>query len=229
MMRHAVTRKLSRTMLLVEVESSSSHPYFVMGAGWASCDPAATHLRYGLNVHKLQVGDVLISLTPREPPTPQSAAMSYTSSCSPASSSTAQSLCGNGRSVAAAASTVMTTATATAVTARQQLSSVNSNTSNSHHTPHLLATSSLLLKSSTQVSNHQQHQSQHSPAVSAQSQPINLHFSSHAPTIAPPMSPDSAAAAAAARKRRWSAPDEMCEEAELQIRRHRPSGHTPPE
>nr|CAH7731547.1 unnamed protein product [Callosobruchus chinensis] len=123
-----ITLTYNQRRAQVEVESLASHPYFVMGAGWASCDPSATNLRYGLKVQRLQANTHL--------------------------------------------------------------------------------------------------QQQHHPSVSTQSQPINLHFSSHAPTIAPPMSPESAAAAAA-RKRRWSAPDQICEEAELQIRRHRPSGATP--
>ncbi|VEN63202.1 unnamed protein product [Callosobruchus maculatus] len=207
-----ITLTYNQRRAQVEVESSASHPYFVMGAGWASCDPSATHLRYGLKVQRLQVGDVLISLTPRDPP---ATAMPLAST--PASSM-GMSLCGGNRTVAA--STVMTTATATAVTARQ-LSSANS--ISPHHSPHS-SNAAHVLKISTQANTHQQQQ--HHPSVSTQSQPINLHFSSHAPTIAPPMSPDSAAAAAA-RKRRWSAPDQICEEAELQIRRHRPSGATP--
>lgn len=74
------------------------HPYFVMGHGWASCNPERTELCYGLKVHKLQVGDILISLTPRE------------SAASPVTSRTG--------------STIMTTATTTSMTARLSVNSV---------------------------------------------------------------------------------------------------------
>ncbi|XP_014260296.1 ataxin-1-like [Cimex lectularius] len=50
----------------VEVECSTEHPYFVYGQGWASCRPERTQAAYGLKVHQLQVGDVCISLTPRQ-------------------------------------------------------------------------------------------------------------------------------------------------------------------
>lgn len=75
------------------------HPYFVMGHGWASCNPERTEHCYGLKVHKLQVGDILISLTPRE------------SAPSPVSSRTG--------------STIMTTATTTSMTARLSVNSVS--------------------------------------------------------------------------------------------------------
>lgn len=70
------------------------HPFFVFGQGWASCNPDKTQQCYGLKVHRLQVGDILISLTPRE----------HLSSTLPSSrGSTA---------------TIMTTATSTAMTVR---------------------------------------------------------------------------------------------------------------
>lgn len=50
----------------VEMESTLEQPYFVMGHGWASCCPERTQQLCGLKTHRLQVGDVLISLTPRE-------------------------------------------------------------------------------------------------------------------------------------------------------------------
>lgn len=75
------------------------HPYFVMGHGWASCSPDRTEHCYGLKVHKLQVGDILISLTPREP------------APSPTSSRTGV--------------TIMTTATTTSMTARLSVNSVS--------------------------------------------------------------------------------------------------------
>ncbi|CAG9768897.1 unnamed protein product [Ceutorhynchus assimilis] len=80
----------------VEVDSTPDHPYFVMGHGWASCNPDRTFHCYGLKVHKLQVEDVLVSLTPREP------------AAQPASTSTAFR-----------STTSMTTATTTAMSARQ--------------------------------------------------------------------------------------------------------------
>ncbi|RZF42419.1 hypothetical protein LSTR_LSTR011557 [Laodelphax striatellus] len=54
----------------VEIESAAEHPYFVFNRGWASCDPDKTLTTYGLKCHRLQVGDVCISLSPR----PQNAA-----------------------------------------------------------------------------------------------------------------------------------------------------------
>ncbi|XP_060535083.1 ataxin-1 [Cylas formicarius] len=75
----------------VEVNSNPEHPYFVMGQGWASCNPDLTHQCHGLKVHRLHVGDVLVSLTPRETPNASQ---------------------GGG-------ATVVTTATTTSMTARQ--------------------------------------------------------------------------------------------------------------
>ncbi|CAH0765688.1 unnamed protein product [Bemisia tabaci] len=49
----------------VELESAMEQPFFVMGHGWASCSPDVTFRKYGLECHKLQVGDVCISLSPR--------------------------------------------------------------------------------------------------------------------------------------------------------------------
>ncbi|XP_066154997.1 uncharacterized protein Atx-1 [Euwallacea fornicatus] len=77
----------------VEVDSTPDHPYFVMGHGWASCSPDKTLQCHGLKVHRLQVGDVMVSLAPRE-------LASATSSSS-------------------RGTTIMTTATTTAMSARQ--------------------------------------------------------------------------------------------------------------
>ncbi|XP_056634109.1 WAS/WASL-interacting protein family member 3 isoform X2 [Diorhabda sublineata] len=132
----------------VEMESTLEQPYFVMGHGWASCCPERTQQLCGLKTHRLQVGDVLISLTPRE------------------------------------------------------------------------------RRSKTTTPKQQQQQQQPHPAstkthpsdqkVSAQTQPMNLHYTSNYPPQS--MSPDSVAA----RKRRWSAPDQMCDEEEQNgSRRHR--------
>lgn len=124
----------------VEFETILEHPFFVYGQGWASCNPDRTLHCYGLKVHLLQVGDVLISLTPREPslPPPRS-------------------------------TTIITTATTTAVTARQ-VSAVGS-----------------IAPSSTASS-------EDTTTTSAESM--------------------------ASRKRRWSAPDQICDEDEHPPRKH---------
>lgn len=123
----------------VEFESTLEHPFFVYGQGWASCNPDRTFHCYGLKVHQLQVGDVLISLTPRETPLPP-----------PRST------------------TIITTATTTAVTARQ---------------------------------------------VST--------IGSAAPSTSSASTEDSTSAESmASRKRRWSAPDQICDEDEQTPRKH---------
>lgn len=48
------------------MESVTEHPYFVYGQGWASCDPDGSIRVFGLKCQRLQVGDVCISLTPRD-------------------------------------------------------------------------------------------------------------------------------------------------------------------
>ena len=48
------------------VEASVEHPFFVFHQGWSSCDPQRTLQRYGLDCHKLSVGDRCISLTHKE-------------------------------------------------------------------------------------------------------------------------------------------------------------------
>ncbi|XP_071174557.1 uncharacterized protein [Mytilus edulis] len=50
----------------VTVEASVEHPFFVFHQGWSSCDPQRTLQRYGLDCHKLSVGDRCISLTHKE-------------------------------------------------------------------------------------------------------------------------------------------------------------------
>lgn len=52
----------------VTVEATLEHPFFVFGKGWSSCCPQRTIKRYGLDCHKLSVGDVCISLTHKEAP-----------------------------------------------------------------------------------------------------------------------------------------------------------------
>jgi hypothetical protein len=46
------------------------HPFFVYGQGWASCDPDGSMQAFGLKCQRLQVGDVCISLKPREQKSP---------------------------------------------------------------------------------------------------------------------------------------------------------------
>lgn len=48
------------------MEATVEHPFFVFGQGWSSCEPTWTLKRYGLECHKLSVGDVCISLTHKE-------------------------------------------------------------------------------------------------------------------------------------------------------------------
>ena len=50
----------------VSTEATLEHPFFVFGQGWSSCHPTWTLQRYGLECHKLSVGDVCISLTHKE-------------------------------------------------------------------------------------------------------------------------------------------------------------------
>ncbi|XP_050517648.1 protein mono-ADP-ribosyltransferase PARP4 isoform X2 [Diabrotica virgifera virgifera] len=150
----------------VGIESTLEQPYFVMGQGWASCSPERTQRLFGLKVHKLQVGDVLISLTPRDK--------------TPSISRT-----GTG-------TTIMTTATTTSMTARQQ---------QQHPVCTVTKTQIPVTKVAVQT---------------VQTQPMNLHLPSNYPPQ--PLSPDSLAA----RKRRWSAPDQICDEEEQNsARRHR--------
>ncbi|XP_022917497.1 uncharacterized protein [Onthophagus taurus] len=78
-----------------EVEYPLEHPFFVYGKGWASCNPDRTLKTYNLKVHRLQVGDVIISLTPR---TSTSTMVPQSTTC---------------------AATYTTTATTTAMTVRQ--------------------------------------------------------------------------------------------------------------
>lgn len=42
------------------------HPFFVYGQGWASCNTEGSMQAFGLKCQRLQVGDVCISLKPRE-------------------------------------------------------------------------------------------------------------------------------------------------------------------
>lgn len=53
-------------LLQVDIEAKLEHPFFVYGQGWASCNPDGSMGAFGLKCQRLQVGDVCISLKPRE-------------------------------------------------------------------------------------------------------------------------------------------------------------------
>uniref|UniRef100_H3A2M3 Ataxin 1 like n=1 Tax=Latimeria chalumnae TaxID=7897 RepID=H3A2M3_LATCH len=46
----------------VNIDVPPEHPFFVYGQGWSSCNPERTAQLFGLASHRLQVGDVCISL-----------------------------------------------------------------------------------------------------------------------------------------------------------------------
>lgn len=48
------------------MDATAEHPFFVYGHGWASCNPEGSIQAFGLKCQRLRVGDVCISLTPRE-------------------------------------------------------------------------------------------------------------------------------------------------------------------
>lgn len=48
------------------METQPSHPFFVYGKGWASYSPESTLHDHGLKCQLLEVGDICISLTPRD-------------------------------------------------------------------------------------------------------------------------------------------------------------------
>ncbi|KAL0822412.1 hypothetical protein ABMA28_004487 [Loxostege sticticalis] len=62
----SLTLTYDRNRSQVELESTVEHPFFVYGRGWASLKPERTLARYGLNVQRLQVGDVCVSLVARK-------------------------------------------------------------------------------------------------------------------------------------------------------------------
>lgn len=83
------------------IETQPSHPFFVYGKGWASFSPEGTLHEHGLKCQLLEVGDVCISLTPRDH------SKATESMTSPQNLSRKQM-----------PSTISTTATGTAVTSR---------------------------------------------------------------------------------------------------------------
>uniref|UniRef100_A0A8D8I9I5 Ataxin-1 n=1 Tax=Culex pipiens TaxID=7175 RepID=A0A8D8I9I5_CULPI len=50
----------------VDIEAAIEHPFFVYGQGWASCSPEKSMQQFGLKCQRLQVGDICLSLLPRE-------------------------------------------------------------------------------------------------------------------------------------------------------------------
>ncbi|XP_052850153.1 ataxin-1-like [Drosophila gunungcola] len=52
----------------LDLEVLPGHPMFVYGQGWASCDPRLSLQLYELKCQQLQVGDICLSLVPREHP-----------------------------------------------------------------------------------------------------------------------------------------------------------------
>lgn len=65
-MKHSILYMISNHYSFqVAVESTIEHPYFIYGQGWASYSPEKTFQIFGLKVNRLQVGDILVSLTPR--------------------------------------------------------------------------------------------------------------------------------------------------------------------
>ncbi|XP_022210385.2 ataxin-1-like [Drosophila obscura] len=50
----------------VNMDVLPGHPLFVYGQGWASCNPQLSFQLYELKCQQLQVGDICLSLVPRE-------------------------------------------------------------------------------------------------------------------------------------------------------------------
>lgn len=88
------------------METQPGHPFFVYGKGWSSFSPDETLHEHGLKCHLLEIGDVCISLTPREQHQ-QHPRTSFESITSPQNLSRKQM-----------PHTISTTATGTAVTSR---------------------------------------------------------------------------------------------------------------
>uniref|UniRef100_A0A336LYF2 CSON010387 protein n=1 Tax=Culicoides sonorensis TaxID=179676 RepID=A0A336LYF2_CULSO len=61
-----ITFSFNNNRSKVDIDASFEHPFFVYGKGWASCNPEGTYHLYSLKCQLLQVGDICISLKPRE-------------------------------------------------------------------------------------------------------------------------------------------------------------------
>lgn len=174
----------------VEYEAPLEYPYFVYGQGWASCSPDKTQQIYGLKtVHRLQVGDIVVSMIPREQAAPPPTSVR--------------------------GSTIITTATTTAVTARQLASTGNQHPLTEQHTVqsyHMVNSAGHhLVKqhiSPVTSSKHMTAVGVHHPVVSQQQQQNH-------PQPPQSSSPD----CVSSKKRRWSAPDQICDEDEQNVKK----------
>lgn len=63
----------------VDIEAAIEHPFFVYGQGWASCSPEKSMQQFGLRCQRLQVGDICLSLLPREKSKPVHSSSSQSS------------------------------------------------------------------------------------------------------------------------------------------------------
>lgn len=158
----------------VEIETLLEHPLFIYGQGWASCVPERTLQCFGLKCHKLQVGDICITLMPRES---NSSSNSVSSSIQKSMAETQHFVTGGGisRSITSKSPTITTTATTTAMTTRQ----ISPKTT--------VTTSCGTTSTSTQF---------------MLNQPQRTHSAEEVAAIE----------ASNARKRRWSAPDQICDD-----------------
>ncbi|ALC49234.1 Atx-1, partial [Drosophila busckii] len=67
---HNISFSYGAQHLKVTLEVLPAHPLFVYGQGWASCNPQFSFDLYELKCQQLQVGDICLSLIPREQPPP---------------------------------------------------------------------------------------------------------------------------------------------------------------
>ncbi|KAK7070150.1 Ataxin 1 [Halocaridina rubra] len=110
----------------VSVEASLDHPFFVFHSGWSSCSPELTEKKYNLKVRKLQVGDVCVSLTKKEPEPKQVTSANVPSQSSPSTSSTPSSM------PSPTASAVPSTSAATPATVSQPSTSSDPSSSSAN-------------------------------------------------------------------------------------------------
>lgn len=106
------------------MEAQPEHPFFVYGHGWSSCHPDGSLQVFGLKCNRLQVGDICISLTPREVPLPLSQ-QSVTTASVPLSHQyynpytySKDDMSATPQNLSRKPQTIPTTATGTAVTSR---------------------------------------------------------------------------------------------------------------
>lgn len=235
--------------LQIDIEASNSHPFFVYGKGWASVSPDNSKEDFGLKCQPLEVGDICISLKPRDSsqnsgtvktaPKLQSSAHPFTSH-QPQYYGKPDNLAPNGsvsltdhvpQNLSRKSHTTPTTATSTAVTSRplqpydyQQLSY--------NHVAHLHQQQQQHKLVNDQ---HSEIRSQYNHRIDERRVPMQRTLSHDSsprkyngidPTMPPPPAPsftadnernmdtiaDEAmdATTRSNRKRRWSAPDNIC-------------------